>query len=94
MAFAEEYDDGMEELLLDSIVAGAAGLHEKLNILHIFKFLHILPARCPIPKAPSLIKTVVYKPGGKQMHQNPPVSPQMSDNRMVIDWPIRMRPIF
>jgi hypothetical protein len=25
VAFAEEYDDGMEELLLDSIVAGATG---------------------------------------------------------------------
>ena len=31
MAFAEEYDDGMEELLLDSIVAGATGLHEILT---------------------------------------------------------------
>jgi len=31
VAFAEEYDDGMEELLLDSIVAGATGLHEILT---------------------------------------------------------------
>lgn len=31
MTFAEEYDDGMEELLLDSIVAGATDLHEILT---------------------------------------------------------------
>jgi len=31
VAFAEEYDDGMEELLLDSLVAGATGLHEILT---------------------------------------------------------------
>ena len=28
MAFAEQYDDGEEELLLDPLVASATGLHE------------------------------------------------------------------
>jgi len=39
------------------------------------------PSHCrPIPEVSFLIETIVCKPGGKQTHQNLPVSPQMSDN--------------
>jgi hypothetical protein len=57
--------------------------------LHIF--LHNLPARCPIPEVPLLIKIVARKSGGKQLHQNPPVDPQMLDNRKVI-WGALLQP--